>query len=177
MKTKLLFILCLAFLNGLRAQTHVATSDTILCSGNSATLTAIHDFLHNWCYWSTGGSGNSIVVSPTVNTTYSVTCYDADADPAGTSFVQQVMICTGIKQELASAIIEIFPNPSTDLITVSGLEKNTSIEVSNALGGLAYKGVANDEIKQIDLSDYKPGIYFITIRSGKQEFTRKIIKQ
>lgn len=178
MKLKLLTIISiLSFFTVLKAQTSISSSTNVLCVGQSATLTASHDFLHNWCYWSTGGSGTSIVVSPAVTTTYSVTCYDADANQAGASYVQNVAICTGIKQELANTIIEIFPNPASDAITVFGLGKNTTVEIYNSLGAVCYTGIAEDEIKEISLNGYKPGIYFIKIKADKQEFTRKIIKQ
>ena len=142
MKIKLLLtILVLLSLTALKSQTYITSSDSTLCSGNSATLTAHHDFLHNWCTWSTGTQSStvSIVVSPTLTTVYTATCVDASANPTYASFTQTVAVCTGIKKELANAIIGIFPNPSSDRITVSGLEKNTTIEIYNALGAVSYR--------------------------------------
>ncbi|MBS1635400.1 MAG: T9SS type A sorting domain-containing protein [Bacteroidetes bacterium] len=49
---------------------NISSSPTVLCSGNSATITASGASTYTWL---PGGNSNPIIVSPNTNTTYSVT--------------------------------------------------------------------------------------------------------
>ncbi|MEO6302981.1 MAG: T9SS type A sorting domain-containing protein [Bacteroidia bacterium] len=179
MNTKLLLIFIgVIFTITVKSQTTISSTHTTLCSGESATLTASHDWLHQWCYW-TGvqGASDYIVVSPTITTQYNVTCYDVDANQAPASFTQSVAICLGIRKELRNTVVQIYPNPTTESISIEGLEINTTVEIYNTVGELCYSSIYITEKTEINLKDYKPGIYFIKLKLGAQEFTKKVIKQ
>ncbi|MDC3195899.1 T9SS type A sorting domain-containing protein [Flavobacteriaceae bacterium] len=77
------------------------------------------------------------------------------------------------EEELMS--FSIYPNPATDLISISGVDNIKSIKVYSILGSLE-KEVFNTN--QIDISELSSGIHLIKIDNGTGTvFTEKIIKQ
>ena len=75
------------------------------------------------------------------------------------------------EEELMS--FSIYPNPATDLISISGVENINSIKVYSILGSLE-KEVFNTN--QIDISELSSGIHIIKVDNGTI-FSKKIIKQ
>ena len=71
--------------------------------------------------------------------------------------------------------ISIFPNPAnTEINIVLPENDNAQIEISNAMGQVIIK----DQNKNtIDLSNLTNGLYFISVKQGKQSYTQKLIKQ
>ena len=71
--------------------------------------------------------------------------------------------------------ISIYPNPTSDFISIKGIENISSIKVYSILGALE-KEVFNTN--QIDISELSSGIHLIKIDNGTGTvFTEKIIKQ
>lgn len=154
------------------------TSASILCSGNSASLTANGASTYSW----TGvGSGTTVVVSPTTTTTYTVEGIDSNGCMDTTTFTQVVSPCTGIQNILANSTgVSIYPNPSNGLITliVTDVTKVMSLEVYDAIG----KRVVNKEITmnetQINLSELANGIYSYRLVNANGFVSQgKLIKQ
>jgi len=73
--------------------------------------------------------------------------------------------------------VRIYPNPADEIITVqiNGAGKYI-IEVVSLKGRYLYTQEVYESIHQIDLSPFRKGIYFITVRSQDFVTTRKIIK-
>jgi len=73
--------------------------------------------------------------------------------------------------------IEIFPNPTADLITIES-DKADRIEIliTSLNGQLILSREMEGTTHQLDLSSFEKGVYFITIRSQDFVTTRKIIK-
>lgn len=69
------------------------------------------------------------------------------------------------------------PNPSNGKFNLSNpSQKNLEISVFNSMGQILLKKVNESEINsEIDLTAYASGIYFIKLRSGGSETTRKIV--
>ena len=74
------------------------------------------------------------------------------------------------------AHIEVFPNPSSGIITVSCDENLKNIEVHNVLGSLIYSEKIHfqNEIS-INLSHLPSGIYHLVLRSEDQILNQKVI--
>lgn len=69
--------------------------------------------------------------------------------------------------------IQLFPNPSSDFIIISNLEKIETFSILNTLGQEVVKGkIINDE--KIDISNFKNGLYFLRFENGN---TIKFIKE
>lgn len=69
--------------------------------------------------------------------------------------------------------LKLYPNPTSDVVFVKGVENINSIKVYSILGALE-KEVFNTN--QIDVSELSSGIHLIKVDNGTV-FTRKIIKQ
>ncbi len=75
--------------------------------------------------------------------------------------------------------ISIFPNPASDKITISSLDKIKEIKIYNILGELVYESIpsiSNTPIN-INLSAKPKGIYFVKIYGEEKNYTEKIVIQ
>lgn len=70
----------------------------------------------------------------------------------------------------------VFPNPSKDLITVSGINNNDFIRIHNVEGVTVYDQIAQSQSKVINISKLPPGTYFLQIVSNKNTYQSKFIK-
>jgi hypothetical protein len=102
-----------------------------------------------------------------------------DAAPTN---LQELMYIDDVSLILASTLsiseeelmsFSIYPNPATDLISISGVDNIKSIKVYSILGSLE-KEVFNTN--QIDISELSSGIHLIKVDNGTVT-TKKIIKQ
>ena len=67
----------------------------------------------------------------------------------------------------------LFPNPSSDFISVSNLKSNESYLIVNQLGQKVKKGIISNN-KQIDIRNFTNGLYFLIFDN---ENTIKFIKE
>jgi len=149
---------------------NVSTTSTLLCTGQSATLTASGAATYSW---NTSGSGNTIVISPTINTTYTVTGNDANGCVSDTVFTQTVSTCVGLTELVPSGnSLMVYPNPFSTTITIVS-ESEKLIQVFNVLGSLIYSKLSDDKIMSLNLCEQPNGIYFIRIGT----FNKKVIKE
>jgi hypothetical protein len=102
-----------------------------------------------------------------------------DAEPTN---LNQLMYIDDVSLTFASTLsiseeelmsFSIYPNPATDLISISGVENIKSIKVYSILGSLE-KEVFNTN--QIDISELSSGIHLIKVDNGTVSI-KKIIKQ
>lgn len=70
--------------------------------------------------------------------------------------------------------LSVYPNPSIDDITITGLEDMTTMLVYGLKGDIVYQSIVNNNQK-IDLSLWKPGIYILYFPQYKESI--KLIKQ
>ncbi len=71
----------------------------------------------------------------------------------------------------------IYPNPTKDFCTIEMFNsKEFTIEITSVNGQQIYCTVAEGSTHQLDLSSFRKGIYFITIRSNSIVSKRMIIK-
>jgi hypothetical protein len=157
-------------------------SSTIICTGQTATLTASGASTYTW---NPGGAGSSISVSPTVTTTYSVTG-TATTNCSNTSMVTlSVSACTGVNQMVNAGGYSIFPNPTSGKITVQiNVTKSTVInaEVVDASGKQVLKQQLNfntsETSQSVNISSFADGLYFIKLTNSENKTeTIKIIKE
>lgn len=167
--------------NSLPAVT-ASPSSTMICTGQTATLTANGASTYTW---NPGGAGTSITVSPTVTTTYSVTG-TSTANCTNTSMLTlSVSACTGINQLVNAGGYSVFPNPTTGKVTIQiGVSKTTVInaEVVDGAGKLILKQQLNfnatENSQSVNISSFANGLYFIKLTNSenKTEIIR-IIKE
>jgi len=155
-------------------------SNTLLCSnlGESATLTA--STAATSYTWSDGANTMTTSVTPTVATTYTVTVNNGTCDATATVFVD-VQICMGINTLASASGINVYPNPTNDILNItisSELSGNASVEVYDALGKLVIKETLTSETTSINTSKLEDGIYvYKVINNYKAIKIGKVVKQ
>lgn len=73
--------------------------------------------------------------------------------------------------------IAVYPNPSSGLFNI-GLKMNIGnsfINVYDLMGNKIYSNNINSDSFKLDLSQFKPGIYFLTIIQEKEKITVKLV--
>lgn len=151
-----------------------ASSSSMICAGESATLTASGVSSYTW---STGSNAASIVVSPSVNTTYSVASLGANGCTGVVLLTQNVSLCTGLHDLSAgNSSLVIYPNPSAGLFTLEA-DNAVSLSVYDVLGNvlMTYDVMAGKQT--IDLHRYASGIYVAKVARAGQVQTIRLIKQ
>lgn len=156
----------------------VATTSTLLCIGQSATLNASGGSSYTW---NPGGTGSVIVVSPTVNSTYTISVVDANTCTNTAFFTQSVTVCSGIANYTSDKIhFELSPNPSSNYVSInlSSLTGNYELEIRDLTG----KSLMNEKITEINskinISSLSEGIYFVSLKEeGKTLAVKKLIKE
>lgn len=152
---------------------NISTSNSLICINQSATLSVSGA---NTYTWNTTSNANSIVVSPTIHTTYSVNATDNNGCENSAVITQSVSSCTGINNISASLEknIRLFPNPTSSVIKIETSFSEYTVELYSAIGQLVLH---DSNPTQLDLSQQSAGLYFIKIRAVNSCATFKVIKQ
>jgi len=82
----------------------------------------------------------------------------------------------GVKEEHTLGATNVYPNPVTDILNISTVEKINSIEVYNVRGQLLLSENSPNAITKIDMSSFQNGIYFVKTIADKGSKTHKVIK-
>ncbi|MGE0566572.1 MAG: T9SS type A sorting domain-containing protein [Bacteroidia bacterium] len=143
----------------------VFSSSNIICAGSSAILTA--SSAATSFTWNTTATTQTISVSPTVTTTYTVIAALNGCTNSAT-FTQSVTTCTGVhSMENTLDIIGVYPNPASDKLTIQ-LNQNqptVNIKLYSVLGEL----IDSKEISVVyqeavyNLENVSNGVYFIEV--------------
>ena len=73
--------------------------------------------------------------------------------------------------------ILIYPNPTNNLLTIeTGMSGPYNIDIISLNGQLIFSEDMKGTLRQIDLSSFRKGVYFITIKSKDFVITKKTIK-
>jgi hypothetical protein len=146
----------------------IAISGTsIICTGNSSTLTASGATSYTW---STSSNSPSISVSPTITTTYSVSGTNAN------NGCKAVTSCAGLAENSLEKGAVLFPNPFTSAFKIAGTGDITEIRIYTDLGTLIYSGKPAPG-NEIDLLLQPSGIYIVQFNSSGTQVRRKIVKE
>lgn len=152
--------------------TALSTETNILCIGQNATLTA--NGASNYT-WNPGGTGSSIVISPTVTTTYSVIGTNTLGCSHLVSITQSVSNCTGLNNQITTTpVINFYPNPSENgIFKISCLTKLT-VKIYNAIGELVKETEISPEFPELNLSEQAKGIYTAIILASEKQVVKLV---
>lgn len=152
------------------------TSNTLICIGQTATLTSSGA---NTYSWSTSATGSVTAVSPTTTTSYTVTGTDLNGCTNTSSITQSVSTCAAVNELSTNNEINIFPNPAKEQITISSSSPIRLIKMFSVDGKLVLqKNNANNVLSQsINISELNAGIYFLNCITEEGERSFKIIKE
>jgi len=73
----------------------------------------------------------------------------------------------------------VSPNPAANLVTLQYGKRNSNFDVKirDVNGVVVYTASHFQTGQQINITNLPPGLYFITINTGKQIITQQLIKQ
>ncbi len=90
--------------------------------------------------------------------------------------------CLGVNEFGAEAGLQVYPNPNNGVFVVRfnlGTEDDVVIRVLNHLGAEVYKeeltSANNTGDKEIDISSFAQGIYFISVSSENESLLKKVV--
>jgi len=154
-------------------------SDTILVGG-STTLTAVGGVSFSW-FPPTGlnsTTSSSVVASPTVTTTYTVTVMD---NQGCQNSVDAVVVVLPVSRDDLHTGLEwkIYPVPAMDRLYIENTQwipQEAGIRLTNISGQIQKVSSVQGSNTLLDVSDIPAGLYFLEIiESGRSLVQQKII--
>ncbi len=163
------------FINLVTANLIISSTNSVLCSKNTATLTANGATTYSW---NTTATVNIITVSPTVTTTYTVSGIDANGCSGSNTFVQTVSPCAGIVDFTEDAhSFYIYPNPAQNEFVIQSANSSESfnLEIYNLIGQKVIE--VNKLISGKMIQTQLPlGVYYYQITSqNKTQSSGKLV--
>lgn len=152
----------------------VAAASTI-CVGESIQLNATGAVNYTW---STGATTSSVVVSPTITTTYTVNGTDANGCKGDSTLLITLSDCAGIANTTLTNALAVYPNPNNGLFTVDASAVGTvEVTVFTLTGQLIETKIVTAKA-EIDLSKYDNGLYLVRLTlSNGETISKHLIKQ
>jgi hypothetical protein len=151
---------------------NATTNNTLLCVGQTASLTA--NGTATSYTWNTNETGSIIAVSPTVTTNYTVTGTDVNGCENNAVITQDVSLCTGINNITTNNnIMTLFPNPSSSILTIQTTEEIKEVYIFNTLGDL----VRTENTNTFSVEHLSSGIYMIHVKTEKGINTLRFIRE
>jgi len=71
--------------------------------------------------------------------------------------------------------VELYPNPSSNYLSIKGLEDAATVKIFNTLG--YQEALYTNVTERIAISALKDGLYFVNIMDGVNNITQKFVKQ
>lgn len=154
------------------------TSNTLLCSGQTAILTANGATTYTWMPM--GTVGQTVSVAPSSPTTYTL-LGQSSCGSATSTITQNVSLCTDVNNITSLDVMSLYPNPNYGVLHVSlnrVLEGTTIINVIDALGKTVITERLTEQNTIISTSQLEAGIYFYEVINENNKLQKgKIIKQ
>ena len=85
-------------------------------------------------------------------------------------------ITVGVQELLQAATIQIYPNPTTNIITIESLQKST-IEILNIQGQTIQQQLIQQGKTDIDISGLAKGVYLLRLNSNNMTEATKFVKE
>lgn len=157
--------------------------DTFRCGPGVVKLTATGGGTIKW-YDSPSattvlGTGNTFTTpSITTTTTYYITSTFATCTTPAVPVIAKVETCTGIDNNDASAAIEAFPNPATNLLNIKATENINAVYVVDMVGKVIMQDNASKKSAvQLNIEALPAGLYFVRVYTANAQKLIKVIKE
>ena len=155
------------------AKPNIIVPNKSICLGETTTLTATGA---NTYTWSNALNTNTIVVTPSITSIYSVTGTGTNNCINTASVQVTVNPCTSIKDQSLNQL-SIYPNPAKTQITLNATTNQIgkTLKVYDALGKVVYESIIKQEQSNISINHWANGIYTVAI--PEQDLTYKFVKE
>lgn len=163
------------------ATTNVVNTPTVtlawgkltICKGEQNTLVA---FGANTYTWSTTATGNVINITPSTSTIYTVTGTSSSGCSSSSSVQIKVVGCTSLSEYESTVGLEIFPNPSSGLISIKS-PTDQKATIYNYLGeSIREIDIVSESVNYIDLSSLPTGTYFLFDRYKRKKYSILLLR-
>ena len=138
-------------------------------------------------FWSTPDTydvadGDSIILNPDFKPNLSSAgsgryrFYVGDRNHYDDSMDVQINFTLGLKTIKSVPTFSISPNPASDYFSINmNGNENVNVKIIDVLGNNIYNETISTN-KKIDISDFKNGVYFVTVQSSELKITnRKLV--
>lgn len=132
--------------------------------GQTATITVTPNENYEFLNW----TENNEIVSESLS--YSFTVY------GNRYLVAHMQYVDNLDENFGNGI-SIYPNPTTDKLTIESKQTINRLEVINAFGTVVYVSHDRRNKKELIMSRFPAGTYMIRLTTGKNIVMRKIVKQ
>lgn len=146
----------------------VAANQSSICLGETTTLTVSGALSYTW---NNGAPTSSLVLSPTVSTTYSVIGTNTFNCIDSTTIYIDVNACNAI-QEMKSTSITIYPNPSSGRFTITSSVNFELLKVFDYSGKLIFES-CEASLREIDLTGFAKGLYLLELTDTNEVLHRE----
>jgi hypothetical protein len=152
---------------------NASSSSSVICTGQSATLTATGAGTYSW---STGAATSTVNVTPTVNTTYTVVGTSSVGCSASMTITQNVSSCTGLNEQAIHGGMKIYPNPNSGEFVIEATQA-LHVVITNVLGQEILSAELHEGKNLINLINQPKGIYFVRTAVNGSEQRFSLIKE
>jgi hypothetical protein len=150
-----------------------------ICRGDAVTFSATGSNNYAWTAPGMFANGQTITVTPTISTTYSINATDLNGCESKSTIFQSVAACTGVREQTSvGGNIGVYPNPTSGKISVelnNGAPK--IFELSDVTGKMVLSIHSDLATTELDLAALQTGIYFLRTYSNNNVLVTKIVKQ
>ena len=145
-----------------------------VCSGETLTLSA---YGTNSFTWNTGQIQSQIIVTPTINSFYTVAASNSLGCTTTKKFSIYVTSCVGVDEITLDAdkFLQLFPNPATDKLTVNCKVK-MELQIISLLGKVMASYNLPSGESSIDISSLKAGLYLLKATAEETTFSSRLLK-
>lgn len=159
---------------GIVAPAMTVSQSTLVCAKQNIVLTASGVQSYSW---STGATSSSIAVSPTVNTSYTVTGSGTNTNSCKVISVISLTVvdCTGLDNLDSDGTLKVYPNPTNGKVTFE-TKNQIKIQITDNIGRLVFEKEIEQGINTIDLSSYASGIYQVKVLGSGGSRIIKLLK-
>jgi hypothetical protein len=155
---------------------------TLVCMGDEVTFSApqVSGINYNW---NVGQSGNTITVTPSVNTTYSVVITATNGCHGYAAITVSVQNCDGITELNKNNFLSVYPNPAQDKLYIeSHFAQNETVMVYmyDTFGRIIKTETLHTkagDISSIDISNLSEGMYMMVLQKRSGSMKVKVIKE
>ncbi len=151
------------------------TASTLSCAGSTVTLNGTPP---GGAY--TGTSVTSAALTPTTTGIHRVYYIYTNGNGCANTASLSVMVnaCTGLEEFNGAVVFNLYPNPTSDVLFLSGNTQITGIEVFNTIGQLILeREQVHSETATLDLSQSAKGMYVLRIFTEKGVYLQKVMKE
>ena len=149
-------------------------SDTTICSTDFPfVITAVATGTNNQFTWSTGDQTQSITITTggtyTVNVTNSSGCSSSDV-------IQIISDPCASMEQLEEWALKVYPNPSSEIVTIESNEILKHIYLFDSNGKLVYSSNGLENTFSIDFTKLDAGVYELKLVNANSVVWKKLIK-